>query len=72
VLVLALYELAIYLARGTRRQTIRNIGFALMVAGLLVLVVRQVAGDAAVEALTAPRRHPRPARTWWAFCCWAR
>ena len=40
VLVLALYALAIYLARGARRQTIRNIGFAFVLVGLVVLVVR--------------------------------
>ena len=34
VLVLALYALAIYLARGARRQTIRNIGFAFVLVGL--------------------------------------
>ena len=64
VLVLALYALAIYLARGTRRQTIRNIGLAIMVVGLVVLVVRQVAGDAAIEALTAPQGEDAGTQAW--------
>ena len=54
VLVLALYALAIYLARGQRRQTLRNIGWAFVLVGLLVLVVRRVAGNLAVDALTGP------------------
>src|SRR4051795_10030897 len=40
VLVLALYALAIYLAHGERRPTLRNIGFAFVLVGLTILVVR--------------------------------
>ena len=54
VLVLALFALAIYLARGERRQTLRNVGYAFVLVGLTVLVVRRVAGNYAVDALTAP------------------
>jgi uncharacterized SAM-binding protein YcdF (DUF218 family) len=54
VLVLALYALALYLARGERRQTLRNIGSAFVLIGLTVLVVRQVGGNYAVNALTGP------------------
>ena len=57
VLVLALYALAIYLARGERRQTLRNIGFAFVLVGLIVLVVRRVAGNVA-----STRSRPRRAR----------
>ena len=64
VLVLALYALAIYLARGKRRQTIRNIGFAFVLVGLVVLVVRQVAGDVAIEALTAPPGEDAGTQAW--------
>ena len=64
VLVLALYALAIYLARGKRRQTIRNIGFAFVLVGLVVLVVRQVAGDAAIDALTAPPGEEAGTQAW--------
>ena len=61
VLVLALYALAIYLARGERRQTLRNIGFAFVLVGLTVLVVRRVAGNVAVDALTSPQGERRGA-----------
>ncbi len=64
VLVLALYALAIYLARGARRQTIRNIGFAFVLVGLAVLVVRRVAGNVAIEALTAPPGEDAGRQAW--------
>ena len=54
VLVLALYALAIYLARGERRETLRNVGFAFVLVGLTVLVVRRVGGNVAVDALAVP------------------
>jgi len=54
VLVLVLYALAIYLAKGVRRRTLRNVGFALVLVGVVVLVVRRVAGNYAIDALTSP------------------
>ena len=60
VLVLALYALAIYLARGERRETLRNIGCAFVLVGLIVLVVRRVGGNVAVDALTSPQRERGP------------
>jgi hypothetical protein len=54
VLVLALYALAVYLAAGKRRRTLRNVGWALVLVGLVVLVARRLAGDHAVNALTSP------------------
>ena len=64
VLVLALYGLAIYLARGERRQTLRNIGFALVLVGLTVLVVRRVAGNEVVDALTSPQGETAGHEAW--------
>jgi hypothetical protein len=64
VLVLALFALAIYLARGERRQTLRNIGFAFVLVGLTVLVVRRVAGNGAVDALTSPQGKPAAHEAW--------
>jgi hypothetical protein len=54
IAVLGLYALAIYLARGARRATLRNIGFTFIVVGLLVLLVRRFAGNSVVDALTTP------------------
>ena len=59
VLVLALYALAIYLARGARRETLRNIGCAFVLVGLIVLVVRRVGGNVAVDTLTTPAHATR-------------
>ena len=64
VLVLVLYALAIYLARGERRQTLRNIGFAFILVGLIVLVVRRVAGNVAVDALTSPPSEAAGHQAW--------
>ena len=64
VLVLALYALAIFLARGARRETLRNVGCALVLVGLAVLVVRRVAGNYAVDALTQPTSEDSGKRVW--------
>ena len=54
VLVLAMYALAVYLARGARRTVLRNIGWAFVIVGLVVLIVRRVAGNYALDALASP------------------
>jgi hypothetical protein len=64
VLVLGLYALAIFLARGARRETLRNVGCALVLVGLGVLVVRRVAGNYAVDALTEPTSADSGRRVW--------
>ena len=59
VLVLFLFGLALYLARGIRRETLRNIGWAFVIVGLITVAIRQVAGNYAVGALTAdPYKEP--------------
>jgi len=64
VLVLALFALAIYLARGERRQTVRNVGYAFVLIGLAVLVVRRVAGNVAIDALTEPTGAEAGQKAW--------
>jgi hypothetical protein len=54
VVVLFLYGLAIYLARGHRRATLRNAGFGLVLVGLLVLVIRTLLGNYIVDQLASP------------------
>ncbi len=51
LITLALYALAIYLARGWRREAVRAWGISWMLIGLLVLIVRSVAGEALVGSL---------------------
>ena len=48
---IALWAVALWLARGRRRGILRLIAFSSIIAGLLVLVVRRVAGSTVVEEL---------------------
>jgi hypothetical protein len=51
-LVLALFALAVYLARGRRRRVLMGVGASVFLTGLIVLVVRRFAGNYLVDALT--------------------
>ena len=46
-----LYGLAIYLAGPRRRQALRSVGFGFVVAGVLSLLLRGVAGNTVIDAL---------------------
>jgi hypothetical protein len=52
VLVLGMFALAVYLARGFRREVLRTIGWCFIGVGLVVLVLRRVVGNYAINALT--------------------
>ena len=60
VLVLVMFGVALYLARGIRRETLRNIGWAFVIVGLIVLIVRRVTGNYAIDSLT-PLAYRAPA-----------
>jgi hypothetical protein len=62
--VLFLYGLAIYLARGARRATLRNAGIGLALVGLLTLVVRQLFGNYITDSLAQPGYEPATHRLW--------
>jgi hypothetical protein len=64
-ITLALYALAIYLARGRRRETLRNVGLALVVVGILVLFAHRLAGNAVVGALTETAASEPPVQATW-------
>jgi hypothetical protein len=53
LITLALYALAVYLARGWRREAVRAWGISWMLIGLLVLIIRSVAGEALVGSLSS-------------------
>ena len=53
LLALALFALAIYLARGWRRQALRTVGFAFIAVGIAVALARSLAGDMVVDALAS-------------------
>ncbi len=62
VVALALFGIAISLARGWRRQALRSCGFAFIAVGIAVLVVRRLAGNVVVDSLS-PTEAVRPAVT---------
>jgi hypothetical protein len=64
VLVLALLALALYLARGERRETLRNIGWAFVLVGIVVLIARRLIGQYALDSLTSPASHETGERVW--------
>ena len=64
VLVLLMFAAALYLAAGERREVLRNIGWAFVLVGLLVLVVRRVGGNYAVNSLTTSQYHEPAHKVW--------
>jgi hypothetical protein len=54
IAVLLLYALAIWLARGHRRETLRNVGWAFAIVGLFVLLIHRAVGNYAIDALVQP------------------
>lgn len=64
VLVLVLYALAVYLARGERRTVLRNVGWALIAVGLVLLVTRRLAGRYVIDALTDPTSSGAGREAW--------
>jgi drug/metabolite transporter (DMT)-like permease len=62
--VILLFALAIYLARGFRRETLRNIGWAFVLVGITVLVLRRVGGNYVVNELVAVPNRPVMHDVW--------
>ena len=62
--VILLFALAIYLARGFRRETLRNIGWAFVLVGITVLVLRRIGGNYVVNELVAPPNRPVMHDVW--------
>ncbi|MGZ4594629.1 MAG: hypothetical protein ACXV3C_12250 [Actinomycetes bacterium] len=52
ILTFLLWGLALWQARGWRRVALRGIGASLLVIGVLLLVIRRLAGNYVVDALT--------------------
>jgi hypothetical protein len=51
LLAIALFALAVWLARGRRRVTLRTVGWCWVAAGALLLLLRRVGGDEIVDSL---------------------
>jgi hypothetical protein len=65
VVPVLLWALALWLARGRRRTILRAIAWAAIVAGLLVLVLRRVAGGYLVDELVATTSAEQAAQNAW-------
>jgi hypothetical protein len=65
LLAFALWALAIYLARGWRREVLRSVGVTFMVIGVAVLFLRGLAGNLLTESLASTASiEPAVSSTW--------
>ena len=64
-LTLALYGLAIYVARGRRRETLRAVGFAFVAIGVVVLFAHGIAGHALTGSLADTAAAEPPVDATW-------
>ena len=65
VVALGLFALAVYVARGWRREALRACGIGFLFAGAAALVARSLAGDAVVDALaTTEAARPAAEAAW--------
>jgi hypothetical protein len=64
-LAIALFALAVYLARGRRRRTLRTTGWCFVAIGVLLLLVRRVVGNQIVNGLVkVPSNKPAVHEVW--------
>jgi hypothetical protein len=65
VIAIALFALAVYLARGRRRVTLRTTGWCFVAIGVLLLLLRRVAGNQVVNGLVkVPSNKPAIHDVW--------
>jgi hypothetical protein len=58
---------AIFLARGRRREALRSVGIGFVVAGVLALLVRSIAGNSIVDALSSSTAVKPAAEAAWSI-----
>jgi len=64
LLVFGMFGLALYLAAGARRRTLRNIGWAFVFLGILTIVARNQIGSYAVTSLVPTQYRPPANHVW--------
>ena len=64
IVAIALAALAVWLARGRRRLELRALAIGLVVVGVLVLLIRRVAGAYLVDELTTDATKPAGSDAW--------
>lgn len=67
LLFLGLFALAVYLARGWRREALRACGIGLILAGGAALVARSLAGDTVVDSLVRTEAARPAAEAAWSI-----
>jgi hypothetical protein len=67
LLVIAMFALAVYLARGRRRQTLIAVGSAFIGAGLVVIVARGILGTKVVNSLASTEAVRPAAQAAWSI-----
>ena len=67
IAVLALYALAIYLARGRRRLLLGATGASLVFVGLVIAFMRRALGGAIVDSLVKTEANKHPVSVIWAI-----
>ncbi|CAB4344980.1 unannotated protein [freshwater metagenome] len=55
VLIVVMYLLAVWLARGRRRLTLRNVGWSVIVVGLILTTMRRISGNYVASMITDPQ-----------------
>lgn len=58
LVVIALYGLAVFLGKGRRRRTLRNVGWSVLTVGLFLAVTRRVTGNYVMSMLSNPTLRP--------------
>jgi hypothetical protein len=65
LLALILFAVATWIAGPARRRTLRSVGFAFIIAGLLVLILRRIGGNVLVDSVVAnPTAKPAVHAVW--------
>jgi hypothetical protein len=66
ILIVVLFAIAVWLARGWRRVAVRYIGLAVLVVGLVLLVVQRLARSYLLDNLVATASNrPVGSQAWW-------
>ena len=64
-IALLMFALAVYLARGWRRRTLRTSGWCFVLIGVVLLLIRRIGGDAVVDGLVkVPSNKPAVHDVW--------
>jgi putative oligomerization/nucleic acid binding protein len=64
LLALGMFALAIYLSRGYRWITVLSVGIGAILAGIVVLILREIAGNVLVDQLATEGAKPAADATW--------